>query len=70
MKVLEINSKAAAGGVATTRDAIDLTSAVTKAYGDTSAAAVQGVSDLALETVRLGQTTFPSWRPRSAGSRP
>lgn len=59
MKVLEINSKAAAGGVATTRDAIDLTSAVTKAYGDTSAAAVQGVSDLALETVRLGQTTFP-----------
>ena len=41
------------------RDAIDLTSAVTKAYGDPSAGAVQGVSDLALETVRLGQTTFP-----------
>ena len=34
-------------------------SAVTKGYGDTSAAAVQHSADLAFETVKLGQTTFP-----------
>lgn len=59
VKQLEINVKAAAAGVASTADAINLTSAVTKAYGDTSTEAVQKVSDLALLTVRLGQTTFP-----------
>lgn len=58
-KVLEINVKAAAAGVATTTDAINLTSAVTKAYGDTSAEAVQHVADLAFTAVKLGQTTFP-----------
>lgn len=58
-KVLEINAKAAAAGLATTTDAINLTSAVTKGYGDTSAEAVQRVSDLAFQTVKLGQTTFP-----------
>jgi TP901 family phage tail tape measure protein len=57
--ILEINAKAAAAGLATTEDAIRLTSAVTKGYGDTSAAAVQKVSDLAFTAVRLGQTTFP-----------
>ena len=59
MEILRINSEAAAAGVATTEDAIALTSAVTKAYGDTPAAAVQQASDLALVTVRLGQTSFP-----------
>lgn len=58
-QILEINAKAAAAGLSTTTEAIDLTSLVTKNYGDTSAAAVQKVSDLALQTVRLGQTTFP-----------
>lgn len=58
-KILEINVKAAAAGLATTTDAINLTSAVTKAYGDTSAEAVQRVSDLAFQAVKLGQTTFP-----------
>lgn len=58
-KILEINARAATAGLATTTDAINLTSAVTKGYGDTSAAAVQQASDLALLTVRLGQTTFP-----------
>jgi len=58
-KILEINAKAAAAGLAGTTDAINLTSAVTKGYGDTTAAAVQKASDLALMTVRLGQTTFP-----------
>lgn len=57
--ILEINAKAAAAGLATTTDAINLTSAVTKGFGDTSAAAVQHTSDLAFETVKLGQTTFP-----------
>jgi TP901 family phage tail tape measure protein len=59
VKILEVNTKAATAGLASTTDAINLTSAVTKAYGDTSAEAVQRASDLALMTVRLGQTTFP-----------
>lgn len=59
LQKLKINAKAATGGLATTLDAINLTSAVTKAYGDTSAKAVGKASDLALLTVRLGQTTFP-----------
>lgn len=58
-KILEINAKAATAGVATTLDAINLTSAVTKGYGDTTAEAVQKVSDLAFNAVKLGQTTFP-----------
>ncbi|MCE5322148.1 phage tail tape measure protein [bacterium] len=58
-KILEANVKAATAGVASTTDSINLTSAVTKAYGDTSAKAVQHVADLAMETVKLGQTTFP-----------
>lgn len=58
-KILEINARAAAAGLATTTDAINLTSAVTKGYGDTSAAAVQQVSDLAFQAVKLGQTSFP-----------
>lgn len=58
-KILEINAKGAAAGLATTKDAINLTSAVTKGYGDTSAEAVQKVTDLALTAVVLGQTTFP-----------
>ena len=57
--ILEINAKAAAAGLATTTEAINLTSAVTKGYGDTSAEAVQKAADLAQQTVILGQTTFP-----------
>ena len=59
VKILEINAKAGAAGLATTTDAINLTSAVTKGWGDTSAAAVQKASDLAFVAVQLGQTTFP-----------
>ena len=59
VEILRINSMAAAAGLAETTQAIDLTAAITKAYGDTSAAAVQKVADLALMTVRLGQTDFP-----------
>lgn len=59
LDIVKINAKAAAAGLATTQDAIKLTSAVTKAYGDTSAEAVQHTADLAFQTVNLGQTTFP-----------
>lgn len=59
LKILDINARSATAGLATTTDAINLTSAVTKGYGDTSAEAVMHASDLALMTVRLGQTTFP-----------
>lgn len=59
LKILEINARAGTAGVATTLDAINLTSAVTKNYGDTSAAASQKAADLAFKTVELGQTTFP-----------
>ena len=56
---LEINVRAAAAGMATTTDAINLTSAVTKGYGDVTADAVQETADMAFVTVKLGQTTFP-----------
>ena len=59
VKQLEIASKAAKAGCATTSDSVALLSAVTKGYGDTSAAAMQKASDLAFQTVKLGQTTFP-----------
>ncbi|MDO5397473.1 MAG: phage tail tape measure protein [bacterium] len=59
MDKVKINAKAARAGLSTTNDSIALTTAITKAYGDTSAAAVQHVADLAFKTVELGQTTFP-----------
>jgi len=59
VKILEISARAATAGIATTSDAILLGGAVTKAYGDTSAAAYQHVQDLAFQTVKLGVTTFP-----------
>lgn len=59
LSLLDTNARAAAAGMATTEEAINLTSAVTKGYGDTSAEAVQKAADLALLTNRLGQTTFP-----------
>lgn len=59
VKMLEINVLAAAAGMSTTTDAINLTSAVTKGYGDVTKEAMQKVADLAFTTVKLGQTTFP-----------
>jgi TP901 family phage tail tape measure protein len=58
-KILEINARAATAGISTTTDAINLTSAVTKGYGDVSADTVQKAADLAFITAKLGQTTFP-----------
>lgn len=51
-------AKTAAAGLSTTTEAINLISAVTKGFGDTSLEAQKKVSDLALVTVREGQTTF------------
>jgi len=59
MAQLTTNAMAARAGQASTAEAIALTSAVTKGYGDTSAEATQKAADLALRTVQLGQTTFP-----------
>lgn len=56
---LEIAAKAAKAGGASTTDAINLLSAVTKGFGDTSVDAMQKVSDLSFMTVKLGQTSFP-----------
>ena len=58
-KILETATKAATAGGATTTDAINLLSAVTKGYGDTSAEAQQKAADWAFQTVKLGQTSFP-----------
>jgi len=59
VKILETNVKAAKAGISTTTDAINLTSAVTKGYGDVTSEAVNKATDLAFATVKLGQTTFP-----------
>ena len=56
---LEVAAKAAKAGGATTVDAINLLSAVTKGYGDTSGEAWSNAADLAFQTVKLGQTSFP-----------
>lgn len=53
------DARGATAGLAQTTEAINLTSAVTKGYGDATAEVVQHASDLASTTVRLGQTTFP-----------
>ncbi len=59
MDILATSARAATAGAATTTDAINLLSAVTKGYGDVSIEAVDKTADLAFQTVKLGQTTFP-----------
>lgn len=59
VEIFEQATKASIAGASSVADSIELASAVTKAYGDTTAEATQKVFDLAFETVRLGQTTFP-----------
>ena len=56
---MELAAKAAKAGGAETTDAINLLTAVTKGYNDTSGEAFQRASDLAFTTVKLGQTSFP-----------
>ena len=58
MEKVALNAKAATAGLATTEDALNLSSAVMKGFGDTSAEANEKVLDLAFTTLRLGQTSF------------
>lgn len=60
MDKVALNAKAATAGVASTSDALNLSSAVMKGYGDTSAKANEKVLDLAFGTLKLGQTDFSS----------
>lgn len=60
MDKVALNAKAATAGVASTADALNLSSAVMKGYGDTSAKANEKVLDLAFGTLKLGQTDFSS----------
>lgn len=55
---LKINALSAVGGQASLSEAIGLTAAVTKSYGDSSAKAMQNVSDLAFMTNKLGSMDF------------
>lgn len=56
---LQAVTKAAVAGGSETVEALNLLSAVTKGYGDTSAIALSKASDLAFMTNKIGQTTFP-----------
>lgn len=58
-KKLEISTMAATAGMATTTDAINLLSAVSKGYNQTSDEQLEKISDLSFQVVKLGQTTFP-----------
>jgi TP901 family phage tail tape measure protein len=58
-KKLELSTIAATAGMSTTTDAINLLSAVSKGYNTTSDEQIEKISDLAFQTVKLGQTTFP-----------
>jgi TP901 family phage tail tape measure protein len=59
MANLENAARLAVAGAATVQEAILATTAVTKAYGDSSAEATAHVADLIQMTVNLGQTTMP-----------
>lgn len=67
---LEITAKAATAGVSATGEALSFLSAVTKAYGDTSAEAMEKVADLGFQTVNLGDTTFPALAAAIGGVTP
>ncbi len=56
---VSIAVKVGAAGAATTKDGLALLGAVTKAYGDTSAATMQKVADLGFQTVNLGKVELP-----------
>lgn len=56
---MELAAKVATAGGTETTEAIDLLTAVTKGYGDTSGEAFQKAADLAFMTDKLGQTSVP-----------
>ncbi len=57
--ITKLAAQAATAGATDTKTALNLLSAVTLAYGDTSAAANAKVSDLGFTAVKLGKLTFP-----------
>lgn len=59
VQILATAATAAKAGNATTTDSVNLLSAVMKGYGDVSAEAARRTADLAFQTVKLGQTSFP-----------
>lgn len=61
VKGVTIAAKAATVGLASVDEALQISSAVTKAWGDTSAAAQTKALDLANEVLRLGQTSFSDY---------
>jgi TP901 family phage tail tape measure protein len=69
-KILADNVKAAAAGMATTTDAINLTAAVSKGYNDTSEKTIKHITDLAFQTANLGITTFPELSKSIGGVTP
>ena len=66
--ILETAAKSAAAGNATTTDSINLLSAVTKGYGDTSAEAVQQAADMH-RSVSYTHLTLPGAGARTAMGR-
>ena len=58
MGQLNVTARSARAGLASTTDSLNLLSAVTKGYGDTSEEAMEKAADLAFTTVKLGQTSF------------
>jgi len=59
MGILKVAAKGATAGNAEVTDSVNLLSAVMKGYNDVSEAAAMKTSDLAFQTVKLGQTSFP-----------
>ena len=57
IQVLEASAKAGVAGLSTTKDALNLASAVIKGYGK-SWSETNSIMDMAFQTVKLGQTTF------------
>lgn len=58
MGQLNVTARSARAGLASTTESLNLLSAVTKGYGDTSEEAMEKAADLAFTTVKLGQTSF------------
>lgn len=59
MGILRVAAKGARAGNAEVADSVNLLSAVMKGYNDISEESAKRTSDLAFQTVKLGQTSFP-----------
>jgi len=59
MAILETAAKGSVAGLSDTESVVNLLAAAMKGYGDISAESAEKVSDLAFQTIKLGQTTMP-----------